>query len=333
MHRSEDTGPAPGPQEHGAEPGERLGEPSGPFDAPAGHDADAGRETPLRVFSRDQCREVDRRCTEDYGIPSILLMENAALGVATVVRNLLEESGRAGGVLVFAGPGSNGGDGLAAARHLANGGTPVAIVLAVAPDRCKGDALTNLTIAERMGLPIFFAPGDADAAADRALARLGEPALVLDAVLGTGADRPATGVPAQLIRRINSLGQARVPVVAVDVPSGLDADTGSPPTGPDGVPGPAVRASVTVALLGVKPGYLTLAAQEFVGDCLVAEIGAPRELVERLGRPLDDQDDPGADDPRRRGRGDRDAPGPDRPIDGNGGGARGRHRAGRRRPG
>ncbi len=350
MHGSEDTGSAPAPEEHGADSAGRLGEPDECAESPADGGGDAEREPPLRVYTRAECGEVDRRCTEDYGIPSILLMENAALGIATVLRNLLDDSGRrgdGGGVLVFAGPGKNGGDGFAAARHLANGGIPVAVVLAVAPDRYKGDALTNLTIVERMGLPIFSAAGGEGGepvarAVDNALARLASPpALVLDAVLGTGADRPATGVVAEMIERMNAFGEAGVTVVAVDVPSGLDPDRGSPLAGPDGRPGPAVRADVTVALLGVKPGYLTLAAQEFVGDCLVAEIGAPRDLIERLGQPLHDQDEPGEGRPHRRERGDRDAPDPDRPIDEAGGGGagqaraggRGRHRAGRRRPG
>lgn len=346
MHRSEDTGPGSGRGKPKPESGPRRGEPDRPVDACADFGDDAGREPPMRIFTRAQSREVDRRCVEEYGIPSIVLMENAALGIATVVRNLLEQGERAGGggVLVFAGPGNNGGDGFAAARHLANDQIPVAIVLAIEPERYKGDALTNLSIARRMGLPIFCAAANVDSAVGEAIARIGAPALVLDAILGTGADRSATGIVAELIERINAFRNERVPIVAVDVPSGLDADAGSPLAGPEGRRGPAVRADVTVALLGVKPGYLTLAAQEFVGDCLVAGIGAPRDLVERLGQPLDDRDEPGEDDsgPRRGGHGD--APDPDRPIDGSGGGpgggaggggsgTRGRHRAGRRRPG
>jgi NAD(P)H-hydrate epimerase len=88
------------------------------------------------------------------------------------------------------------------------------------------------------------------------------------------------GVMAELIQIINAYRAEHVPILSVDVPSGLDADTGIP-AGTE-----AVRADVTVALLGLKPGYLTLAAQQFLGDCLVAGIGAPRRLIERIGRPM-----------------------------------------------
>jgi NAD(P)H-hydrate epimerase len=304
-------------------------------------------DEPLYVFTRAQAREVDRRCVEDYAIPSIVLMENAALGIATVVRDLVAGVAEPA-VLVLAGPGNNGGDGLATARHLANDGYRIAIVLAAPADKYRGDALTNLEIARRMGLPLFAAEPSVPAALDQARKVLGEPDLVLDGLLGTGIDRPPSGVIAQLIEAANAFRDRKVRLLAVDVPSGLDADTGEPVRDPSGVAGPVIRADVTVALLGVKPGYLTLAAQPFVGDCLVAGIGAPRDLIERIGRRLeqstdsDEQAPPGGGDPanggarggRNGGRGgDRHDDSPDRPIDGGGRGGGGRHGAGRRRPG
>lgn len=278
MHRPEDTGSRR----------RRRGEPDEPIELPPedGLDGEGPDEEPLYVFTCEQAREVDRLCAKEFGIPSIILMENAALGVASVAREVLED-GAPSAVLVFAGPGSNGGDGLAAARHLANDGARVAVVLAVPPQAYKSDARTNLVIAEKMRIPLESAEPDPDAAITRALKHIGEPDLIIDALLGTGINRPAEGVIARLIERINGFKE-RAAVLSVDAPSGLDAETGQPVCHRNGNPGPVVKADVTVALLGVKPGYLTLAAQQFVGDCLVAGIGAPRSLIERLGSPVNE---------------------------------------------
>ncbi|MFN7021377.1 MAG: NAD(P)H-hydrate epimerase [Phycisphaerales bacterium] len=238
------------------------------------------------MFSAAQAREVDRLCVEEFGIPSIVLMENAALGVASVARDLIAGVDDPC-VLIFCGSGNNGGDGLAAARHLANDGIAVSIVLSASPERSRGDAKTNLEIARRMGLPIQCAEGRVGEAVRLARAELGDPDLVIDALLGTGIDRAAGGEMGDLIRAVNAFRDEEVPVLSVDVPSGMDAETGLPPPG-----GVAVTADVTVALMGLKTGYLTLAAQPFLGDCLVAGIGAPRALVARLGRAMDSRGEP-----------------------------------------
>jgi hydroxyethylthiazole kinase-like uncharacterized protein yjeF len=289
MHRSEDTGP--GRREHAGRSRRTRNAGSGVEPSSA---SEAPGDGPLYVFTREQAREVDRRCVEEFGIPSIVLMENAALGVVTVCRDLLAKVAEPS-VLVMVGPGNNGGDGLATARHLANDGCRVAVVLAASPDRYRGDALTNLQIAQRMRIPLFMAEPSAARAFEQAGALTGTPDLLLDALLGTGIDRPPTGTIADLIDQTNILHDRGVRVVAVDVPSGLDADRGCPFPRLPGSPvvlhssgdGPVVRADITVALLGVKPGYPTLAAQPFVGECLVAGIGAPRSLLEELGRPLE----------------------------------------------
>ncbi len=297
MHGPEDNGPSggrragksggpPSRRRHPAESATAANPPGGAGEVP---------EDPLFIFTRAQSREVDRLCATEFRIPSIILMENAALGIASVARERYGERpaggdapGRPPRILVFCGPGNNGGDGLAAARHLANDGSPVTVVLSTTPHNFKGDAATNLAIAQCMGILLLNADqpdGGAAATVEQALTS-GKPDLVIDALLGTGLDRPPRGVMADLIGRINELRTAGVPVLAVDVPSGMNADTGLPVAAGDGPPGPVVRASVTVSLLGLKPGYLTLAAQEFLGDCLVAPIGAPRALLGRLGRPF-----------------------------------------------
>jgi NAD(P)H-hydrate epimerase len=154
----------------------------------------------------------------------------------------------------------------------------VAIVLAAAESEHTGDALTNLRIARKMGLPVF-------GAFDEAAARLGEPVVVVDALLGTGLDRPAKGVMAELIVRMNAMRERGSTLVAIDVPSGLDCDTGEPGTDGTGA-GPVVRADLTIALAGIKAGFLTATAQGCAGELAVVDIGAPRELASRLGRPL-----------------------------------------------
>lgn len=241
------------------------------------------------MFTREQIRAVDRLAAERYAIPSILLMENASRGVAGVV---LEGVGRLPdpSAMIFCGPGNNGGDGLAIARHLHNRGVRVAVVLSAERSRLTGDTGTNLRILEKMALPLFDAHvgGEATTAAvHAALDAIGEPDVVIDALLGTGADRPASGVMAELIGHIHALRKGGCTVVAVDVPSGLDADTGEPCRGSTGENvGPCVEADLTVALAGIKSGFLTLSAQKFVGELVVVDIGAPEELLRELGRPM-----------------------------------------------
>ena len=218
-------------------------------------------EDPMYVFTAAESRELDALCLSEFAIPSIVLMENAALGIASVAREQLagvEDPC----VLIFCGPGNNGGDGLATARHLANDGTAVSIVISAAAEKYKGDAKINLDIARSMGIPIVCAESEPRDAARAARAELGDPDLVIDALLGTGLDRPVTGTMAELIQIVNAYHAEGVPILSVDVPSGLDADTGRPA---GGAGGEVVAADVTVALLGLKPGYLTLAAQAISG--------------------------------------------------------------------
>lgn len=253
----------------------------------------------LLVFTRRGLREVDRLAFEEFGLPTLLLMENAAIHLADVALHLLHDVPRPR-VLILCGPGNNGGDGLALARHLHNASVEVLIVLAAEPARYTGDAAANLRVVERMGLPITVAEAAAPGAA---LARLaageGRPDLVVDALLGTGLDQTVREPMLSLIRAVNGLHHEGALVLAVDLPSGLDADTGDPL-------GDAVEADVTVSFVGLKAGFLTLSAQAYVGEVIIADIGAPKELVARFGTPFEEQshpDRPGpdreADDPRR----------------------------------
>ncbi len=208
-------------------------------------------------LTRDQVRSIDRRALDDYGIPGVVLMENAARAVADAAWELL--GGVPGPVLVLCGGGNNGGDGLAAGRHLHNRGCDVSIALLVDPAKYTGDAAINWQIVRAMGLPTAaFDP-----------AQLVGPRLLIDAIFGTGLDEPPRDPFPAVFDAVNHSG---VPVLAVDVPSGLDCDTGVPP-------GACVRATRTVTFVAEKVGFAAPAAAGFLGVVTVGDIGCPRELV------------------------------------------------------
>ncbi len=231
------------------------------------------------VLTREASRLVDRLAVERYDVPAIVLMENAAVALRETALRMLGGGSR-GGVLIACGPGNNGGDGLALARHLHNHGVGVAIVATRPLAAYSGDAGVQAAIVSRMALAVEECRGE-DAAGPfaRASARLGSPpSLVVDALLGTGQTEPARGVVLAAIREVNRLGAAGTGVLAVDMPSGLDADTGEPL-------GEAVRAKVTVTMVALKPGLLRLRAQACSGEVVVADIGVPVELLQELGVP------------------------------------------------
>lgn len=214
----------------------------------------------MLVLTREQAREVDRVAMEELGIPGIVLMENAARGVAEVVRERL--GGARGPVAIFCGPGNNGGDGFAAARHLANAGVEVRLHLVVPADAYPdgSDAGTNLRIARAMGLPLVE---DFDTSGA---------ALLVDAVFGTGLTRPVREPYLGAVRAMEASGAE---VVAVDLPSGLDANTGT-------VLGAAVKAAVTATMVAPKVGFALAEGPRLVGEVRVIDIGIPPAVVARV---------------------------------------------------
>jgi hydroxyethylthiazole kinase-like uncharacterized protein yjeF len=214
-----------------------------------------------------QIRELDILAIEHVGIPGIVLMENAARNVAEFVYGTLLNP-RQSRVLVLCGVGNNGGDGFAVARQLRNAGVQVAVALAAPREKSRGDAALNLAIYQRMeGLLIdAFEPN-----ALEEVRRQAEPAdVIVDALLGTGSQGAPRGVIAELIRLANAPRRARR--VAIDIPSGLDADTGE-------VHEPCFRADATVTFVAAKAGFSKPAARGVLGRVIVADIGTPRELV------------------------------------------------------
>jgi NAD(P)H-hydrate epimerase len=240
-----------------------------------------GRRPSIYVFTRDAVRKLDRLAVQEFAIPSVVLMENAARHVTDVALDGLEavESPK---VLVVCGPGNNGGDGLAAARHLHNAGVRVTVFLAGNPAQYSGDARINLDIVNRVGLRLFqMDPANPGRSLAAAADGLGTTDLLVDALVGTGLSRDLDATFERLVTEMNGLAADGVPILAVDLPSGMDADTGVPRR-------VAVRATVTVTFAGIKEGFFALEAQPFLGEVVVADIGVPRELLDRLGRKLTD---------------------------------------------
>lgn len=262
------------------------------------------------VFDRQSIRRVDAEAAEGYGLPTLALMENAAAQLAAAVLDELPRAA-ARSVLIACGPGNNGGDGLAAARHLDNAGVRVGVVLSAEPRAFKGDARVQLEVCVRMGLEMICADeSDPYHAFDAMNAHLGRAGVIVDALLGTGLDRPVPGdsTIAALVGAINdasrpAAARPRARVVSVDIPSGLDADTGRPMVIREGG-ATAVKADLTVSMVGLKRAFTTLDAQPFVGDVMIADIGVPNELIRRLGTPfsIDAHVVPTGSNGRRAGR-------------------------------
>jgi NAD(P)H-hydrate epimerase len=214
-------------------------------------------------LTRAQVRDVDRRAIEHYHVPGIVLMENAARGAADVAWEMVR---RMPGALVdvICGGGNNGGDGFAIARHLHNRGAWASVILAADPGKVTGDAQVNARILQAMKIT-FVPPEDAE----RQLKR-GNSELLIDALFGTGLQQAPREPAARVIQAMNAKG---LPILAVDLPSGLDCDTGEP-LGPD-----CVRATRTVTFVAEKSGFANPASRPYTGEITVADIGCPREAI------------------------------------------------------
>jgi NAD(P)H-hydrate epimerase len=229
------------------------------------YNRDMSEAEPLVRLTRAQVREIDRRAIEEYHIPGIVLMENAARGVAERILEATEGM-KSDPVFIFCGSGNNGGDGLAIARHIHNRGQRIEVVLAVDPAEYRGDAATNWKIIEHMRIP----------ARDTAPEYGGpEVPVYVDALFGTGLTRLPTGRAAGFIDVMNR--EPRAYVIAVDLPSGLDCDSGV-------AHAPCVRATETVTFVAEKVGFANPASRRYTGEIIVADIGCPRELIDIVRR-------------------------------------------------
>jgi NAD(P)H-hydrate epimerase len=221
-------------------------------------------ERTATLLSRAEVRELDRRAVEEYGVPGVVLMENAGRGAAEVLLWLRVR----GQVVICCGKGNNGGDGFVIARHLDNAGVSVRVLLFCAPEDLSGDAAINQRIIARAGLSIRIVT---DKILNTELIRqeLASAEWVVDALFGTGLSGPVREPFDGVIAAIN---ESPARVLAVDIPSGLDCDTGAPV-------GPTIRAHHTVTFVAQKRGFANPMARDWLGQVHVVDIGAPRAVL------------------------------------------------------
>ena len=207
----------------------------------------------LRTISPQDMQEMERAFLDGTGYPSLLLMEHAACAVVEELQRLVPKGAR---VLFLCGGGNNGGDGCAAARLWMQRGGAAEVWLLRSPSQMKGDAGVNATLLNACGIPLNVLYGEAPEIPEGCAA-------VVDALFGTGLDRAVEGAALFAVRRVNDSG---LPVVAVDIPSGIDGATGH-------VLGEAVRAFVTVTFHRPKHGHLLYPGRSYTGKLVVADIG------------------------------------------------------------
>lgn len=225
-------------------------------------------------LSREEVRELDRRAIEGFGVPGIVLMENAGRGCAELLMKLNPEKKP---VAILCGPGNNGGDGFVIARHLDNHGWPASVHVFARHNRTESDAATNFDIVHASGIAFDqYRPDMFEDTHQRMFRRRGfEDALwIVDALFGTGLARPLETPLDWLVDVVNTSGKN---VFAIDIPSGLDCDTGEPL-------GPTVRATHTATFVAHKKGFLNPASRQWTGEVHVVDIGAPRVLIDEYRR-------------------------------------------------
>lgn len=215
-----------------------------------------------RVLTCDQIRRVDQVAIEQWGIPGVVLMENAGRGVVDVMCEL----GVSGPVVIACAKGNNGGDGIVMARHLHLRGIEVQVLLAGNPADLAGDAAWNFDFLRRTSVPVCeWCPTSGTQRKDQ----LERAEWLVDALLGTGAQGAPREPVASLIREING---CRGKKLAVDVPSGLDARTGQPYS-------PTFKADHTCTFVAEKTAFESPAARPYLGDVRTLDIGLPWEMV------------------------------------------------------
>jgi len=236
----------------------------------------------MKVLTGEQMAELDRQAIEGLGLPVLVLMENAGRSVVLALKKYLAKLEGAR-VVVAAGRGNNGGDGLVAARHLLNLGAKVKTFIVGAGDPSglteAAGAQARFITESGLGRVEFLPDGASLAELEGALAWA---EVIIDALLGVGVRGPLREPYARAVELINAARAADPAkmIVAVDLPSGLEADTGH-------VPGPCVRADVTVTMALPKLGLLLYPGRDYVGELELAEVGYPRSLIERYESKLE----------------------------------------------
>ncbi len=212
------------------------------------------------VVTAEEMARLDRLTMEQYGLSGVLLMENAGRGAAELI---LRRFAELNDVHIYCGPGNNGGDGFVIARYLLNRGVRCSVFLLAEEDRVRDDARFHLERLQAFGLLPVIVRSAADLPKEK-------PSLIVDALLGTGSRGELRGVYAEAVDAVNAQG---VPVAAVDLPTGVDADTGA-------VAGRAVKADLTLTMALLKRGLLFSPGRECCGLVEIVDICMPRALIQ-----------------------------------------------------
>jgi ADP-dependent NAD(P)H-hydrate dehydratase / NAD(P)H-hydrate epimerase len=221
----------------------------------------------MKLATAEIMRKLDRRAAEELGLPGRVLMENAARGtVAAMFRHFPDLTVKR--VAILAGRGNNGGDGFAVARYLLNRGVSCPVFLFAAREEVKGDAAANLEVLSRLGGEVFEILNMEEWEAQRGKVESCD--LMVDAIFGTGLKGEVKGFFQEIIEFVNSLGR---PTVAIDIPSGLDSDTGK-------VLGTCIQASLTVTFGLLKRGLAVLPGVECCGRVVLVDISIPPSFIE-----------------------------------------------------
>jgi NAD(P)H-hydrate epimerase len=217
----------------------------------------------MKYYSIEEIQKIDKLVTEKYGIPSIILMENAGRTVADEVKNILKyynEQVNKVCISVICGSGKNAGDGFVAARYLYNTYQNLILFHINNIDDYKGDVLINLNIIRKLGIKIYKINNLLNFKS-----KILKSDIIIDAIFGTGLNREVTGIYKDVINIIN---KSKKFIVSIDIPSGLNGDTGKPT-------GIAVKSNLTVTMGYLKKGFKNPEAKKFTGKIVVADIGYP----------------------------------------------------------
>ena len=223
----------------------------------------------MELVTAEQMREMDNRTINRFGIPGLVLMENAARGAVRVLwKHMGNPQGKQVGIL--AGSGNNGGDGFVMARYLYLKGAVPTVFLLAKREKIKGDAAHNLSLLSTLPIPLVDVTDEADF--HQSKAKISHQDLFVDAIFGTGLNTDIRGHYTDVIAHVNALGK---PVLSVDIPSGIDADSGR-------ICGTCIRADVTATFAFAKPGHVVHPGCEYTGETEIIDIGIPHHIKEEV---------------------------------------------------
>lgn len=228
-----------------------------------------------------EMRDLDRSAIDEFLIPGIVLMENAGLGTVRMMEELLGSAANTF-TLIFIGPGNNGGDGLVIGRHLHQRGSTPLFIFLVNPDTLKSDAAANWAIVRKLQLPFHVLDTNKRVQLlptlyTQSLTQGKSCYAIVDAIFGIGLSRPVVDHFADAIHFINNIGKAHdIPVIAVDIPSGMDSDNGKPL-------GSCIRAQYTATYGCAKPGHFLHHGPDYTGKLNIHDIGIPHAVIQRAG--------------------------------------------------